>query len=371
MVKRILIPYLSAGLGHFVHAKAIATFLHRMRPDWDVHLMDAAKDLDDALMQRTFVDYWRLLLSVPKPVSHALFAVERLAPGLVRALNHRSFRTAVPKASAYLAEHPADLIMSTHWACSHLFSMARGDRKVPIFCVYGELETAYSIANCGADLYFSLTGKVSEGLARLGIDRSVIRQVPLVVDPAMTVNNVPRDALRRGLGIPPDHFVVVMSMGGEGIGRPIPFIEEFVREVTGATLIVLTGRNAELLATIRRHAGSAAVLALGYQQDLSPIIASADVLAGKVGTGFASVSAATGIPLIVTHIGAPHELGSMRFVVENGYGWYCPRPRMFAQKVLELARAQSPCTRSSSAPGRKTAQNGAETIAAAIVEALS
>ena len=371
MHKRILIPYLTAGLGHLVHAQAIATFLRRMRPDWDVRLMDAASDLDDALMQRTFVDFWRVVLKMPGPVSRALYEVDRAAPDLVRALNRRSYRTAVPKAAAYLAEHPVDLIMSTHFACSHLFAMARGSRKVPIYYIYGELESAYSPVDCGADLYFCLTGKASDGLARLGIDRAIIRQVPLVVDPAMVRSDVPRDVLRRGLGIPPDHLAVVLSLGGEGIGRPIPFIEAFAREVKGATLIVLTGANAKLLDKVRRRVRCPAVVALGYQEDLSPIIASADVLAGKVGTGFASVAVATGIPLIVTHIGAPPELGTMRFIVENGHGWHCPRPRMFVRKVAELAREHASSTESRSAAGRAVAQNGAETIATAIVKALS
>ena len=371
MRRRILIPYLSAGLGHLVHAQAIAFFLHRMRPDWDVRLMDAARDLDDALMQKTFVAFWRIVLKMPGPVSSALFGMERLAPGLVRALNRRSFRTAVPKAAAYLAENPVDLIMSTHWACSHMFAMARGSRTVPIYSIYGELETAYSIANCGADLYFSLTGKVTDGLVRLGIDRAIIRQVPLVVDPAMVRSDVPRDVLRRGLGIPPEHFAVVMSLGGEGIGRAIPFIEAFARDARGATLVVLTGRNARLLDKIRRRVRSPAVVALGYQEDLSPIIASADALAGKVGTGFAAVAIATGRPLIVTHIGAPNERGSMRFIVENGHGWYCPRPRMFVRKVSELARERASCTESSGAAGRAVVQNGAENIAAEIVDALA
>jgi UDP-N-acetylglucosamine:LPS N-acetylglucosamine transferase len=187
----------------------------------------------------------------------------------------------------------------------------------------------------------------------------------------MVRSDVPRDVLRQGLGIPPEHFAVVLSLGGEGIGRTIPFIEAFANDVTGATLVVLTGRNAELLDKIRRRVPSPAVVALGYQEDLSPIIASADALAGKVGTGFAAMAIVTGLPLIVTHIGAPNERGSMRFIVENGHGWYCPRPQMFVRKVTELARERASCTESTGAAGRAVAQNGAETIASVIVEALS
>ena len=64
---------------------------------------------------------------------------------------------------------------------------------------------------------------------------------------------------------------------------------------------------------------------LGYQEDISGILGAADVLAGKCGTGYAMLSIAKGIPLIVTHIGAPNERENMLHIVENGHGWYCPR----------------------------------------------
>ena len=371
MGRKILIPYLSAGLGHLTMAQAIACSLKDMRPDWVVRLMDPAKELHDAMMQRTFIDLWRVILSLPGPLQNALFGLERLFPRATRAVNRSRFRTAVPKAAALLAADPPDLIVSTHWACTHLFSMARGDRRIPLYYIYGELQETYSIARCGADRYFTFSAKVGGDLARMGVDPATIQQIPVIVDPAMVWNDTPREVLRRGLGIPPESLAVVLSLGGEGIGRTIPFIEAFAREAKGATLVVLTGRNTALLDRIRRRVTSPSVIALGYQEDLSGIVASADVLAGKSGTGFAMMAIATGIPLIVTHLGAPNEAGNMRHIVENGHGWYCPRPQMFTRKVAELVKGHSCSTDSPGAAGRVAVQNGAETIAAAIVDALS
>ena len=372
MGKRILIPYLSAGLGHMIQAQAIAHYLHRMRPDWDIRIMDAARELDDALMQKTFVDAWRVFLKMPSFLSSVLFALEPLAPRLARALNRRSFRTAVPKAAAYLVAHKPDLIMSTHWACGHLFSLAQqepGVPRIPQYYLYGELRATYSIINCGADVYFTLTPRIEDGLARLGVQRSQMRRVPVVVDPRMVANDVPRDVLRRGLGIPNDNLAVVLSQGGEGIGRTLPFIEAFTRGVKGATLVVLTARNTELLEEIKQRVRSDSVIAIGYQEDISGIIACADVLAGKCGTGYAMLAMATGVPLIVTHIGAPNERENMMHIVENGHGWYCPRPRQFADQVSLLVRERTGCREEAKAPVDR--QNGAETIAAAIVDALA
>jgi UDP-N-acetylglucosamine:LPS N-acetylglucosamine transferase len=384
MGKRILIPYLSAGLGHMIQAQAIAHYLHRMRPDWDITIMDAARELDDALMQKTFVDAWRVFLRMPSFLSSTLFALEPLAPGLTRALNRRSFRTAVPKAAAYLAAHTPDLIMSTHWACGHLFSMAQGESRtprIPHYYFYGELRATYSIINCGADLYFTLTQSIEEGLARLGVEPARMRRVPVVVDPHMVTSDVPRDVLRRGLGIPPESLAVVLSQGGEGIGRTLPFIEAFARDVKGATLVVLTARNTELLHQIQQRVTSDSVIAMGYQEDISGIYGAADILAGKCGTGYAMIAMATGIPLIVTHIGAPNERENMRHIVETGHGWFCPRPREFAEQVSMLVRDRAGCRESQGArstlgrsPDRRAAsdrENGAEVIAAAIVDTLA
>jgi UDP-N-acetylglucosamine:LPS N-acetylglucosamine transferase len=371
MGRKVLIPYLSAGLGHMIQAQAIAHFIHRMRPDWDVTIMDAARELDDALMQKTFVDAWRVFLKMPSFLSSILFALEPLVPGLARALNRRSFRTAVPKAAAYLAGHRPDLIMCTHWACGHLFSMAQEESRtprVPLYYFYGELRATYSIINCGADRYFTLSQSIEDGLARVGVERARMQRVPVVVDPHMVKSEVPRDVLRRGLGIPPESLAVVLSQGGEGIGRTLPFIEAFARDAKGATLVVLTARNTELLQQIQQRVKSDSVIAMGYQEDISGIYGAADVLAGKCGTGYAMIAMATGLPLIVTHIGAPNERENMRHVVESGHGWYCPRPREFAEQVSRLVRDRAACRdrRATDDDG-----NGAEVIAAAIVDTLA
>jgi UDP-N-acetylglucosamine:LPS N-acetylglucosamine transferase len=358
-------------------AQAISQSVHRLRPDWEIRLMDAALELDDELLQRTFVDLWKVFLKMPPFLSTALFALERLAPRATRALNRRAFRTSVPKAAAFLADYRPDLVMSTHWACSHLFSLARGEKKIPLYYIYGELGATYSVVDCGADLYFTLTPRVHDGLVKIGIDPARMRRIPLVVDPHMVKSDVPREVLRRGLGIPPENLVVVLSLGGEGIGRTLPFIDAFARKLTGASLVVLTGRNVDLLRKVQRRTGGrtsasgSPVIALGYQEDISGVIGVADVLAGKCGTGFAMMAMAMGVPLIVTHLGAPNERDNMHHVVENGFGWYCPRPRLFTERVSLIVSDRSACKDAARAATPVAAGNGADVIADAIVDALA
>ena len=211
-----------------IQAQAIAHYLHRMRPDWDLTIMDAARELDDALMQKTFVDAWRVFLKMPSFLSTALFALEPLAPGLARALNRRSFRTAVPKAAAYLAAHRPDLIMSTHWACATPFLHGPGAvdaaphppvlllRRAAGHVQHHQLrgrpllhpEPAHRgrsrAPRCGP-------GAHAAGAGGRGPAHGVHRRAPGRPAP-------------RTLGVPAENLVVVLSQGGEGIGRTLPFV---------------------------------------------------------------------------------------------------------------------------------------------------
>ena len=164
---------------------------------------------------------------------------------------------------------------------------------------------------------------------------------------------------------------MVLSLGGEGIGLSNALCRRFVRGVEGATLIVLTGRNTRLLAELEGRFRMDSVIPLGYKEDISGILSAADVLAGKCGTSYAMLAVKKGIPLIVTHIGAPNEGANMRYIVENGYGWYCPRPRQFVQRLSLMAGDRRSYADVLARLALVDRQNGAETMAAAIVEALT
>ena len=63
-MKRILIPYFSAGLGHVSFAKAIQHYLGRKRPDWEVRLFDPGLELPDQRLNRLYVDNWKKILAL-------------------------------------------------------------------------------------------------------------------------------------------------------------------------------------------------------------------------------------------------------------------------------------------------------------------
>jgi len=61
----------------------------------------------------------------------------------------------------------------------------------------------------------------------------------------------------------------------------------------------------------------------------------------------------------------------MRYIVEHGYGWFCPRPRQFVQRLSLMARDRGSFKDVLARLAVVDARNGAETMAAAIVDALT
>lgn len=169
--KRVLILYISAGLGNLITGQAIEHYLHQKRPDWDILLVDVAQVLQAKFFRFVYQDTWKGVLGMPLWLSRLLFNLERALPGPVAYFNQKITSTALSRAVRFLEDHQPDLVMSLHWAGTHLFDQARRKMKLdlPLLYMYGELADANSLHNCGADLYFALSAEAYESLAEAGV----------------------------------------------------------------------------------------------------------------------------------------------------------------------------------------------------------
>ena len=329
-----------------------------------------SSDLDRRL-KAAYQDLWKTVLLLPSPVASLFFNLELELPAVYAAVNRMLLRSSIPAASRFLAEYRPDVVVSTHWGCTHLLQAARRDGRPPILNIHGEIGGVFSMANCGADLYFALSDEAAAGLESVGVQRSRIRRIPFIIHPDMADRGIPRAEAKRALGIPEDRLTVVFSMGGDGIGPSMRFLDAFRRSGLPATIVVLAGRSVGLLEQARRREDGKSVIAFGYLQDIGGILAAADLLAGKSGTSFVTMAVKRGIPLIVTRIGAPNERDNVGYLLDRGYGWLCRRPRRFVGLLRRLIA--EPELREEAARRLELVDraNGAEAIASAAVELVS
>jgi UDP-N-acetylglucosamine:LPS N-acetylglucosamine transferase len=378
-MKRILIPYFSAGYGHVSFAKAIKHFLQADHPDWEIRLFDPGAELPNQKLNTLYVDNWKKILAMPGPIKTALFAVEPLFASLSQSINDRYINQAKPAAAQFLLNWQPDAIIPTHWGCANLFDQARRDpllaagKKPAIWYVYTELGGAYQLINCGADIYFALTDEAGQDLRRVGVADSTIVPVGLVVQPEIQVaaretNNQPlKEAARLSLGLNANLFTVVFSLGGEGLGRAMDFLQAYYKKGANAQIIVLTGKNRRLFdqigAELPPRPDRPLVKPFAHLPDLITAFQAADILAGKCGTSFAMETVKMYRPLLVCQLGAPNEKKNMEYLVRHGFGWYVPRPAQFVEKIERLGTRSTEWQASQAAFRAVGTDNGAQTIA--------
>ncbi len=371
--KKILIPYFLAGSGHLAVAESVAHALSGRRPDWEVRLLEPAEEFRDKPLTRLYKQAWRRILEMPTAAKQLVFEMDEAFPALSSFINTSAMRTAVLKSVGFLAGFKPDLILSTHWACTHIFNRAR--RKlgmdVPLLYVYTELAGGYQIINCGADLYFVMSPEASRDLELEGIPPEHLRSIHLVVRPQFIPGILSRAEARDKLGLPRDGFILLLSVGGEGIGHIDGFVSAFISVVKEGRILVATGRNERLCSELKEKFPDERVVPLGYRTDMDVLMEASDVLAGKAGASYSMEAVIMATPFIITQIGAPSERPNMNYIVDNGFGWYAPTPGRFAELLKELIRDPSLHLRAMDNLGQVSKRNGAEDIADTILDLLA
>ncbi|MBA7487338.1 Processive diacylglycerol beta-glucosyltransferase [subsurface metagenome] len=370
--KKVLVPYILTGYGHFIIAQAIALYLKKKQPDWDVRLFELASEFKDQALERFYKRAWRYILQMPTLAAQVVFGVEEALPALSSFVNGQLIHSAVLKAMGFLAGYKPDLIMSTHWGCTHIFNQARNkvEYEVPLWYVYTELAGGYQLMNCGADKYFVMSDEADKALKGEGIAAEKMEKINLVVRPQFAEQIISKENARRDLGLPVDDFILLFSVGGEGIGPTFGFINAFIKTVKQGRILVATGRNEKLFDGLQAKFKDKRVTPLGFREDIERLMAASDVMAGKCGASYSMEAAIMRRPFIVTSIGAPSERPNMKYIVENGFGWYTSTPAQFA-KLLETFVTDKIVYQDAIDNLNKVSRiNGAETVAADIVDSF-
>ncbi|MBA7666417.1 Processive diacylglycerol beta-glucosyltransferase [subsurface metagenome] len=369
--KKILIPYFMGGLGHFTLAHAIGCFLQKMKPEWEIRLFDPADELKDRVLNGLYKGLWKAFLKMPRAAKF-FFIFDKFFPAVGFFINMHYLKSVIPKAMGFLVGYKPDLIMSTHWGCTHLFNLARNSLSfdMPLLYIFGEFGGKHRLINCGADIYFTISDEAHRALFELGIPEERIENINLILHPIFLKQNLSKQEARSKLRLPEDIFTVVVSLGGEGIGFSLSFISEFVQEVKNMQMLILTGRNSKMLTKINKDFNHERIIPFGYREDIELIIAAADILAGKPGTSYAMEAVKLEKPFIVTKIGAPNEIPNMNYIISNGFGWYTPKPMEFAELLKKIDSDPEFYASALDKLSKISKKNGAEEIAEYIVNLI-
>ncbi len=314
--------FADVGGGHRAPAEAVREALRRTVGDSaQVELVDALADYAPFPYNRgrqTYTQTARFARPLLGLFFHALDGPARIRLGA--SVMWRPMRRAMRE---MLADHPADLYVSFHPTYSYPLTWLR----TPCAFVLTDIVTNHALwCAPGAERYLAPTDIARDRAVRRGApaDRVVVTGLP--VHPRFLDPIEPPDLLRRRLGLDPACPVILLTGGGEGMGRVYDIAHALGESGLAAQLVVVTGRNHLLRDELAAADWPMPTRILGFIGDMSDWMAAATVLISKAGSNTIAEALVRSLPMILFDYVPGQEEGNPQFVARAGAGAYCPRP---------------------------------------------
>lgn len=147
-----------------------------------------------------------------------------------------------------------------------------------------------------------------------------------------------REEARRRLGLDREGKYILItggSMGGGGIARTIEAFVEGISASGRAQLIIVCGSNRDLYERLKAS-GYPGVTVIGYTDDMSAYIRSADVFVTKPGGLSSTEAAVCGVPILHTAAIPGCETSNARYFAEHGMSRVCDTPEQALREALML-----------------------------------
>ncbi|HWF55368.1 MAG TPA: glycosyltransferase [Solirubrobacteraceae bacterium] len=315
---RVLILCAEVGEGHVTVARTLADSL-RTRPE--VEAVSLRTDLEvmgprfGRFMSRGFDTHledagWSYELAYR--VFFQMAAPRRAAHLALAALGGRGLRQTI-------REHQADVVVTEYPVLSAALGQLRalGRVAVPVCSSISDPAGLYYWAHPGIDLHLlSWPDALAEVDRIAGPGKAAV--VRPLIDPRFHAAP-PRGEARTALGLPADGPVVLVSGGGWGLGDLSGAAERALQTIPGATVVVLSGRNARVQMALQAdHAQHPAVRVLGFTDQMPALLSAADAIVHTTGGTTALEARVVGCPLINFGTGVAHVRAHARALAEQG-----------------------------------------------------
>ena len=252
------------------------------------------------------------LSAVPSPVARLLregytgtvgylpFAFEFLfrrleRRGLVWRVEQAVCARAEETIAGWVADDPADVVVSTYPPASQSIGNMRADGRLPVPVLTYLTDPAVHVSwvHPAVDRHLTVTAATAEhGAAAYGMPFEVAG--PLVPARFASRSGTARvAALRAELALPGDRSVALLVAGSLGLGDVLDTAREVA--ASGVTPLVLCGRNEALRRRVDREPGTRA---LGWRTDVHELMQVADVLVQNAGGLSFTEAMVAGLPTV-------------------------------------------------------------------------
>lgn len=321
--KKILLLSVSAGAGHVRAAEALRSAAAAMDGAAPLaHHLDVM-DFVSTAFRKVYTDFYIKLVNKAPTLWGYLYqltheaepdsTMERLRRGIER-LNTRSLLREI-------ADFQPDAIICTHFLPAEILSRAVADGKLhcPLWVQVTDFDLHRLWVQPHISGYFAANDEVAFRMQRQGIAAETIHTTGIPIMPAFSAH-LERSCCAAEYGLDPGRRTILMMGGGAGLGRLEMVAQRLLELPFDFQLIVLAGRNAEVLHALKQlamqHGGR--LLALGFTDQVERLMACSDLVITKPGGLTTSECLAMGLPMIVNAPIPGQEERNADFLLEQG-----------------------------------------------------
>lgn len=320
--QKVLILSVSAGAGHTRAAEAVKAHAALLpSPAHAVHI--DVMTLVPETFRRLYADAYISLVERHPAVWAYLYQktdkmarnapMARLRRGIER-LNTRELRDAITR------EKP-DHILCTHFLPAELLAheIARGRCHTPVWVQITDFDLHRLWVQPGMAGYFVANHEVAFRLANHGIASERVHVTGIPIMPAFATP-LDRGNCAVELGLTPGRTTLLMMSGGVGLSGMLESVEKMMHIDGDFQIVALAGRNARLLAQLRKLANDhpGRLFPLGFTTTIERIMAAADLAVSKPGGLTTSECLAMHLPMIVLSPIPGQEEHNADFLLEQG-----------------------------------------------------
>jgi processive 1,2-diacylglycerol beta-glucosyltransferase len=327
--RRILLLSVSAGAGHVRAADALEATVASLATQGgaiEARHLDVM-DFVPSSFRRIYADFYLSLITRYPRVWGMLYRItgDARPDAVVQRMRRTIERLNTRRLRAAIADFAPDAIVCTHFLPAEMLArqIRKGRIDVPVYLQVTDFDLHRMWVVPGMTGYFAASPEIAHRMHAVGLPAARVHTTGIPVMPAFAAA-YDREELARGLGMDPHRPAYLVMGGGAGVGALDALADTLLSAGGDFQLVVLAGRNEDMLGRLRalaegKHAGR--LFPQGYTKHVERLMACCDLAITKPGGLTTSECLAMGLPMIVNAPIPGQEERNADYLLEQGAAW--------------------------------------------------
>ena len=342
----IFISYTNTGSGHSTPALAIAQRIEELHPNkYQITTSNFFEDAGEIKFNRYIENSWNFLLKNPK-ITQIIIITGRLlyflTPYYMRVFKPKARHNSMD----YIKTMNPDIIFTTHFFTQTMAIDARQKFSMdyPLIALNPDTFETFPQWDRRGESFLVCSELAKKSAIQYGHKESTIKIVPQALRKEFYAveKNDPKE-LRKQYNLRPDVFTILMSDGGQGIGKMYQSIRSLLKMDIPLNIIAVCGKNEKLCKkllklqqkTIAKNS-PIQFLIMGFADSMTPFMQMSDLFIGKSGPATMVECLKTDLPVLVVFSANSAERKTANFFIEKQVALSCMRSYLLPKKLEQI-----------------------------------